>query len=124
MFDNSMLANMPPKVVYNGKVISSIDSLAHTSTLSDPLLDMVPFLKNRSRHTHMLAHMKRVETAALKDQPTALRLLVLKSQANGEGKIQNGAEAVGSEQCIERTEQLSIISPELPASQGFRCNDA
>lgn len=119
-----MLVNMPPKVVYNGKAISSIDSLAYANTLSNPSLDTVPMLKNRSRHTQMLAHMKRVETAALKDQPTALRLLVLKSQAEGASRIQNGAEAAGSEQNIERTEQLSIISPELPTSQGFRCNDA
>lgn len=122
MFDDSLLSSVPPKVVYSGKAISSIDSLGRA--LSEPSVDAVPFLRYRSRHATMLAHMKEVETAAIKDQPTALHLLVMKSQTKSRGQGHDCVEAQAPSQTSEHDQQPSEFSSDLCGTLGSRCNEA
>lgn len=122
MFDDSMLTSVPPKVVYSGRAISSNDSLGRA--LSETSVDAVPCLRYRSRHATMLAHMKEVETAAIKDQPTALHLLVMKGQTKSRGPGHDCVEAQAPSQTREHHEQTSEFSPDLSGSLGSRCNNA
>eukprot|EP00892_Ulva_mutabilis_P007167 jgi/Ulvmu1/4822/UM020_0107.1 len=117
LFDDSMLIKVPPKVVYSGKAISSIDSLR---SLSLPALELEPS-RHRLRHAFMRAHMKQVEAAALKDQPSGLQSLVIKADMTAK-QTRWGCAPGGNP--VEHSQQESAITPGLPESQGTRCSEA
>lgn len=119
MFQASMVANVPPKVVYSGKVFSSIDSSGHP--LSDAPRDGLPTTQHaRTSARAMVAKMKLIQNAVLKNQPTALHLLVTQTRlhANGGGGREPTDVLAHACACDE------LCTSEMQTSKGCRCPEA
>lgn len=112
-----MLTKLPPKIVYSGKAMSNIDSL-RTLSHGQPVFKWDPS-RQRSRLAHMMAHMKKVEAAAIIDQPSSMNLLVMKAEMDGKCTQRDK----GQRFRLHANDHEAKITPGLSCSQGLRCSE-